>query len=97
MSLVSRKAIQRAGPDKPDEKLTTFRKESDGTYTKITQIMRRDHKSGVVKELKRNNLIEEPGYVVVESCESYDAKIEYEDFEGSKVSMFFKKLSKEDQ
>ena len=36
MSLKSRKSIDKAGPDRHDETVVTFRKEPDKTFTKIT-------------------------------------------------------------
>ena len=94
MSLISRKAIQRAGPDKHDERITTFRKEQDGTYTKITHTMSRDHKSGAIKEMKRNPPVESGPFLLVSNPElGFDEKVEYEDFNGSAGFMYFKRSS----
>ena len=44
MSLKSRKSIDRAGPDRHDETIISFRREPDMTYTKITKTLSRDWK-----------------------------------------------------
>ena len=82
MSLKSRKSIDRAGPDLHDEVSITFRREPDKTYTKITKITCRDRKTGEVKSMKRLEPVEEGPFEVVQDSESYDEKIEYQDFDG---------------
>ena len=95
MSLISRKAIQRAGPDKHDEKIITFRKELDKTYTKITKTMSRDWKTGGIKEMKRKPPVEEGPYILVQNEAECDEKMKYEDHEGKIAFMFFKLSEKE--
>ena len=81
-----------AGMDRRDEFITTFRKEEDGTYTKVTKKMARDWNTGAIKHLKRNNPdIEEGPYHLVKSTDTYDEKIEYENFEGGRDFLYFSK------
>ena len=89
MSLVSRRAIQIAGPDKHDEIIVTFRKERDKTYTKITRTLSRDWKTGGIKAMKRNKPVEEGPFTLASSTD-YDEKMEYEDIDGSGKYMYFK-------
>jgi len=90
LSLVSRKSIQRAGPDKHEEVVKMFRKEQDGTYTKITKKMVRDHKTGLVKESK-SGVAEDGPYEKVSAGQDFDEETRYEDPDGNIVSIFFKR------
>ena len=94
MSLTSRKSIQHAGPDRHDELVVAFRREADGTYTKITNIMSRDWKTGGVKQFKRDIPVESGPYALVkDSTEDFDEKMQYEDIDDNTVKyMYFKKL-----
>ena len=58
MSLKSRKSIDSVGPDYHEEVSVTFRRDPDSTYTKITKTMRRDRKTGQIKEMKRIKPVE---------------------------------------
>ena len=82
MSLKSRKSIDQAGPDNHEEKIVSFRKETDGTYTKITKTKIRDWKTSAVKTLKRLPDIEEGPFKMVSVDEDYDEVQAYEDFDG---------------
>jgi hypothetical protein len=93
MSLVSRKAIQRAGKDERDEVIVTFRREEDNTYTKVTKIMSRDFKSGAIKEMKRLLPTEDGPFRLTTDKEDYDEMTQYEDIDGSIKYMFFKRES----
>jgi len=95
MSLVSRRAIQIAGPDKHDEIIITFRKEQDKTYTKITRTLSRDWKTGGIKVMKRNKPIEEGPFELANSSD-YDEKMAYEDIDGSAKYMYFKIIENTD-
>jgi len=95
MSLKSRKSIDRAGPDRHDETIVTFRREADKTYTKITETMSRDWKTSQIKSMKSSKSIEEGPYVLVEgSKEDFDEKVSYQDIDGQIAYMHFKKIDK---
>jgi 5-hydroxyisourate hydrolase-like protein (transthyretin family) len=74
-----------------DENVIAFRKERDGSYTKLTKKLTRDRSTGAVRYLRKNNpVIEEGPYQVVSHTEDYDEKLGYENFEGKEVYMYFK-------
>ncbi len=74
MTIASRRAIQIAGPDKKDEEIVTFRKEPDGTYTKLTAYVERDYKTGIAKTTNKN-VIETGPYNLVKEVDGYDEKM----------------------
>lgn len=92
MSLVSRKAIQIAGPDKHDETIVTFRREVDKTYTKITVIMSRNWKTGGIKPIKKAKPVEDGPFELTKDTEGYDEKAEYTDIDGTVKFMYFKRV-----
>jgi hypothetical protein len=91
VSLKSRKSIDTAGPDKHDETVVTFRKEVDGTYTKVTKTMSRDWKTGGVQQLKRLKPVEDGPFVLSRDPDTYDEKTSYEDIDGTIQYMYFKR------
>jgi len=79
------------------ECVITFRKESNSTYTKITKRVTRDRSTSAVKYYKKNNpIIEEGPYQLVTNSDNYDDQIEYEDWDGSKSFLYFKKMISEE-
>ena len=90
--------IDKAGPDRHDEIVTTFRKEEDKTYTKITKKLSRDWKTGGISQMKRQYpVIEEGPYEITADSKNYDEKVSYQDFDGSTKWMYFKLVTKEDE
>lgn len=85
--------VGKAGPDKHEEIVITFRREEDKTYTKLTKILSRDWKTGGISQMKRLPATEEGPYII-SSEKDYDEKVEYEDIDGSTNWMYFKLISK---
>ena len=83
--------IKKAGPDKHQETIVSYRREEDSTYTKVTQVMSRDHKTGQIKILKRIKPVEEGPYELTTDLTSYDELMMYQEIDGSEHFLYFKK------
>ena len=97
MSLKSRKSIDQAGPDNHEEKIVYFRKDKDGTYTKVIKTTIRDWKTSTVKTLKRLPDIEQGPFKLVGPDEEHDETQSYEDFDGKISHMYFKQLEENNE
>tara|TARA_A100001011_G_scaffold339311_1_gene370670 strand:- start:150 stop:431 length:282 start_codon:yes stop_codon:yes gene_type:complete len=85
------------GYNKYNEFIVTFKKEHDGTYTKITKKMTRDRSDSTVKYHKKDNpVIEEGPFRVVNQNEDFDEKMQFEDWDGEKAFLYFKKIIAEE-
>lgn len=84
--------IGKAGPDKKDETVVSFRRNESGTFTKVTTILTRDWKTGGVTQKKSNEPVEEGPYASTTNPDECDETIEYEDIDGSTQYLYFKKL-----
>ncbi|MDB4337634.1 hypothetical protein OAA09_01290 [bacterium] len=93
MSLKSRKSIDIAGPDLREEKIITFRREPDKTYTKLTRMLVRDLKTGIAKEGKDEDDVFEGPYKLTNTPDDWDEKTAYQDDDGNTMYMYFKKVS----
>ena len=95
MSVNGRVGIK--GLNKFDEYVISFKKEQNNTFTKITRKVTRDRTTSIAKYYKRNNpVIEEGPYRLTEETAGYDEKLEYEDFDGKKVTLYFEKMIEAD-
>mgnify|MGYP001808483798 CR=1 FL=1 len=84
--------------DQFEETVTSFRREGDGTYTKITTIISRDRSTGATKQLKRKNPpVEEGPYEVATPMGSpFDERIGYEDpADGSMAYIYLRRVEEE--
>jgi hypothetical protein len=91
MSFSGRVGIK--GLNKFDEYVVSFEKGEDNTYTKITKKVTRDRTTSVATYYKRDNpIIEEGPYRLTNETDNYDEKMEYEDFDGGKRILYFKKM-----
>ena len=81
------------GIGRSDEYLISFNKDPNGNYIKRTKRLTRDHATNAVKHYKKGNpVVEEGPFVLVKGSDAYDDKMEFEDFNGNKTLLYFKKI-----
>ena len=78
--------------DQFEETVTSFRREDDSTYTKITTVISRDRSTGATKHLKRKNPPVEEGPYEVTDASNYDEKIKYQNVDESYAYMYLRKV-----
>ena len=84
--------------DQFEETVTSFRREDDSTYTKVTTVISRDRSTGATKHLKRKNPpIEEGPYEIVDDATDYDEKIKYQNVDESYAYMYLRKVENVDE
>ena len=82
-----------SGINKFDEVVTSFRKNEDGSYTKVMKRMTRNRTTGAIKYLRKNNpIIEEGPYMLVEPTADHDESIKFENLDGQEVYLHFKRV-----
>lgn len=91
MSIKSRRAIDKAGPENHTEVVVTFRRNDDGTYMKVIALPVRDWKTNQVRK-GRIKPMEEGPYVLTSNPDEADEVQSYEDIDGSTAFMYFKLL-----
>lgn len=86
------------GYNKFNEYVVTFKREYDGTYTKITKKMTRNRSDSSIKYHKKDNpVIEEGPFELVTESEDYDEKMAFEDWNEEKSFLYFKKMIVEEE
>ena len=81
--------IDIAGKDNKQETIVTYRKEQDGSYTKIVKHILRDHKTGLTSSTKLRP--EEFGpYTLVPEGNDFDEKTSFQDINGEEKFLYFK-------
>ena len=91
MSLKSRKSIDMAGPEPHTEISVSFRRNADGTYTKVTAKSVRDWKTNQIRK-GRVKPTEEGPYILTLNPGEADELITYEDIDETIQYMYFKLL-----
>ena len=71
------------------EKLTSFKKNPDGSYTRISKTIFKDEDTYEIIRIEEE--VDEDVYDIVNDNSAYDYKIDYCDFEGNKKYLLFKR------
>jgi len=82
---------RKAGPEIHEETITSFRRNYDGTFTKIIKITTRDYKTGIKRKGPKKP-IETGPYVVTLDPNEADETQSFEDIDGTMKQMFFRLL-----
>ena len=90
MSLKSRKSIDTAGPDNHEEQIVSFRREDDGTFTRVTKRVVRDWKTGTAKPQKKLDQEDGP-YTLCKRADEAEASFTIEGPDGSPMTLYFKR------
>ena len=96
LSLTSRKAIERSGPDIHEELSVSWIRNPDKTYTKVTNVTHRDRKTGKVKPMKRLKPVSTGPFMAVNSASESDDQFEYLDFDGNPAYVYLKLMPSDD-
>ena len=83
------KKIDKAGPDLVEETSVLFVRQEDGSFKKNVKIYERDRKTNNVK-LKSKLLLDESYLITTD--DDFDDKMEYDDFNGDRVTIRFKRI-----
>ena len=82
------------GISKHEEQIVSFVKQEDGTFVRQVKKMTRDRSTNSIKHYKRKNPVVEDGpFKLVNATDDYDDKIEFESLDGSKDFLYFKKIN----
>lgn len=87
---------RKAGPEIHTEALVSFRRNSDGTFTKIVKTPTRDWKTGI-KRSGPAKPVETGPYVLTVNESEADETQAYEDIDGSIKHMYFKLLDLDEE
>ena len=91
MSLKSRKSIDTAGPNPHTEISVSFRRNTDGTFTKVTTASVRDWKTNQIRK-GRIKPAEAGPYVLTLNPDEADESVTYEDIDETIQYMYFRLL-----
>ncbi len=90
MSLKSRKSIDTVGPDNHEEQIVSFRKEKDGTYTRVVKFVIRDWKTGTTKRQQKRDYEEGP-FSLCKSADDPDASFTITGPDETPMTLYFKR------
>lgn len=90
MSLKSRKSIDTAGPDNHEEQIVSFRREKDGSYTRVVKFVIRDWKTGAAKHQQKRDYEEGP-YSLCKATDNPDASFSIMGPDENPMTLYFKR------
>jgi len=83
------KKIDKVGPDLVEETSVLFVRQEDGSFKKNVKVYERDRKTNNVK--LKNKLLLDERYLIT-TDDDFDDKMEYDDFNGDRVTIRFKRI-----